>query len=261
MMEQTDKPFKLSAKKIPLVFIFLFGLFILRALFPNSFLFSWNKKNNYTFNQQSMIFFAGDVNVFFQSPMEEAEKKSVLLFPEHIQKNVKKVIRPVLILSEKYQVDPFWVLSVMWAESTFRHEVISKKGARGLMQLMPPTYQETLAEMKRKGIFLEAERGEDFLRYQYGPNFYDLGADRLASKLRHLEVGIYYLKGLLQTFNTNHYYATISYNMGPQWTRNQLKNNLPVGKKNRYLSKVLNNYFHITRSLTQNTHVTFIPNI
>jgi soluble lytic murein transglycosylase len=88
-----------------------------------------------------------------------------------------------------------------------------------------------------------------------------LGYSPLISKLRNLEVGIFYLKGLLEAFNNNHYYATVAYNMGPYWTKGQLKNNLPVGKKNNYLDKVLKNYYHITKTLSQNSNVTFIPRI
>jgi soluble lytic murein transglycosylase len=74
-------------------------------------------------------------------------------------------------------------------------------------------------------------------------------------------VGIYYLKGLLYAFNHNHHHAIVAYNMGPYWTKSQLRNNLPVGKKNHYLNKVLKNYNHITKTLGQNTNVTFIPRI
>jgi soluble lytic murein transglycosylase-like protein len=149
----------------------------------------------------------------------------------------------------------------MWTESHFKHEATSKKGARGLMQMMPPTYMETLSFMKSSGLSLESDRGEDYLRYHYGQAFYDMGYSKLVSKLRNLEVGIFYLKNLLEAFNHNHYYATVAYNMGPYWTKSQLKNNLPVGKSNQYLNKVLKNYYHITKTLSQNTNVTFIPRI
>jgi len=81
------------------------------------------------------------------------------------------------------------------------------------------------------------------------------------AKLRNLEVGIFYLKNLLEAFNDNHHYATVAYNMGPFWTKGQLKNNLPVGENNHYLNKVLKNYFHITKTLSQTSNVTFIPRI
>ena len=250
-----------STYKIPLLSLMLFGSFAMRALYPETFTFGFKRQKTYRFKSDSLGFFIGDISFFANHSYDEAEAEIVELFPEKIRHKVKKVIRPVLVLCEKHQLDPFWVLSVMWTESHFRHESVSRKGARGLMQIMPPTYMETLAEMKGKGIFLESDRGEDYLRYQYGQAFYDHGYSLLVSKLRNLEVGIYYLKGLLESFNYNHYYATVAYNMGPHWTKTRLKNNLPVGKKNHYLNKVLKNYYHITKTLSQNSNVTFIPRI
>lgn len=250
-----------STYKIPLFSLLLFGSFAMRALYPETFHFGFKRQKTYRFKSDSLGFFIGDISFFSNNSYDDAEARIVELFPNKIQKKVKRVIRPVLVLCEKHQLDPFWVLSVMWTESHFKHEATSKKGARGLMQMMPQTYMETLAEMKAKGIFLESDRGEDYLRYQYGQSYYDLGYSQLVSKLRNLEVGIYYLKGLLESFNNNHYYATVAYNMGPYWTKSQLRNNLPVGKKNHYLDKVLKNYYHITKTLSQNSNVTFIPRI
>ncbi len=250
-----------STYKIPLLSLILFGSFSLRALYPETFSFGFKRQKTYRFKSESLGFFIGDISFFANNSYDEAEARIVELFPDKIQKKVKKVIRPVLILCEKHQLDPFWVLSVMWTESHFKHEATSKKGARGLMQMMPETYAEVLGDMKKDGIFLESDRGEDYLRYQYGQSFYDMGYSPLVSKLRNLEVGIFYMKGLLESFNNNHYYATVAYNMGPYWTKSQLRNNLPVGKDNHYLNKVLKAYYHITRTLSQNSNVTFIPRI
>lgn len=267
VMPAEEKPKKsflssfFSTYKIPLFSLVLFGSFTLRALYPETFTFGFKRQKSYRFKSDSLGFFIGDIGFFSNNSYDDAEKQIVELFPSRIQGKVKKVIRPVLILCEKHQLDPFWVLSVMWTESHFKHEVTSKKGARGLMQLMPSTYMETMAFMRSRDITLESDKGEDYLRYQYGQAFYDMGYTTLVSKLRNLEVGIFYLKGLLDAFNNNHYYATVAYNMGPYWTKSQLKNNLPVGKKNHYLNKVLKNYYHITKTLSQNSNVTFIPRI
>lgn len=250
-----------STYKIPLLSLVLFSSFTLRALYPETFHFGFKRQKTYRFKSDSLGFFIGDIGFFNNTTYDEAESRIVELFPEKIQKKVKRVVRPVLTLCEKHQLDPFWVLSVMWTESHFKHEVTSKKGARGLMQMMPETYMETLADMKKNGIFLESDRGEEYLRYHYGQAYHDLGYTSLVAKLRNLEVGIYYMKGLLEAFNDNHYYATVAYNMGPYWTKSQLKNNLPVGEKNNYLNKVLKNYYHITKTLSQNSNVTFIPRI
>lgn len=250
-----------STYKIPLLFLVLFGSISMRALYSEKFSFGFKRQKTYRFKNESLGFFIGDVNFLNTKSSDEVEQKMVELFPEKIQPKVIKVIRPVLVLCEKHEVDPFWVLSVLWTESHFRQEVISKKGARGLMQLMPQTYMETLSYMKANGIQLESDRGEEYLRQQYESVYEDLGYTKLVSKLRNLEVGIFYLKNLLEAFNENHIHATMAYNMGPFWLKNQLKNNLPAGKKNNYLSKVLKNYLHITKTLSQNSNVAFIPRI
>lgn len=259
--EKTKKTFFrefFSTYKIPLLSLVLFGSFSLRALHPETFNFGFKRPKAYRFKSESLGFFIGDISFFANNSYEEAEDRIVALFPDKIQKKVKRVVRPVLVLCEKHQLDPFWVLSVMWTESHFKHDAKSKKGARGLMQMMPTTYMETLGDMKKLGINLEADRGEEYLRYQYGPVLEDIGYSQTVAKLRNLEVGIFYLKGLLEFFNNNHQYATVAYNMGPYWTKNQLKNNLPVGERNHYLKKVLKAYYHITRTLSQTSNVTFI---
>jgi len=264
--EQTETKKKFFASlfstyKIPLFSLILFGSFTMRALYPEKFHFGFKRQKSYRFRAESLGFFIGDAAFFNNNSYEEAERQVVELFPDKLQKKVSRVVRPVMTLCEKHQLDPFWVLSVMWTESHFKNEVRSKKGAVGLMQIMPQTYMEILAEMKKKEIVLESDLGSDHLRYNYPEAFQTMGHSKLVSKLRNLEVGIYYLKGLLEDFNNNHHYATVAYNMGPSWTKGQLKNNLPVGQNNQYLNKVLKAYYHMTKTLSQNTDVAFIPRI
>jgi soluble lytic murein transglycosylase len=45
----------------------------------------------------------------------------------------------VLISSEKYEIDPFLIYAVMKAESKFNPHALSRKGAKGLMQMMDTT--------------------------------------------------------------------------------------------------------------------------
>lgn len=245
--------------KVAYISLLLFFVFTLRILYPETFHFGF-RQQSYRFKTESLGFFVGDMS-FLEGPMEEAEQKMVELFPKNLQKKVSKVIRPVLVLCEKHELDPFWVLSVMWTESHFKVEALSRKGAAGLMQVMPETFLETLEIMKKKGVHLEAEKGDEYFRYKYGQLYYQTGHSKMVSKLRNLEVGIYYLKGLLQAFSNNHHYATVAYNMGPYWTRSRLRNNLPVGNNNQYLNKVKKAYSHITQELSTNNNVTFIPNI
>jgi len=217
------------------------------------------EKKSYTFSHDQLGFFIGDVSFFNNLSYDEAEDKMIALFPDKLQPKVQKVIRPVLSICEKHQVDPFWVLSVLWTESHFKHESISRKGAKGLMQMMPETFEATLAEMKAQGIELESEKETKELKEKYQAELKKFGPNKFRAKLNNLEVGIYYLKGLLAKFRGNHYYATVAYNMGPTWTSSQLKNNKPVAVKNKYLEKVLKAYYHITRTLASYPHVAYEP--
>lgn len=251
---------RLKAMRLQIVLFTLFGVVALKAMNP-MFSLSSKRSKSYRFRGNALGFFVGDTTIFSSSTAEEAERRMVDVFPEKLQPKVQKIIRPVLTLCEKHQVDPFWILSVMWTESHFRFQVTSKKGARGLMQVMPITYAALVEEMKKASIPMESDRGEDYLSATYPEAYAEVGYTVLVSKLRNLEVGIYYLKTLLGSFNHNHFHATVAYNMGPTWTRERLRSNLPVARKNHYLNKVMKAYFHITKNLSHNANVSFVTQI
>lgn len=247
----------ISIYRIPAFSLILFGLFAFKFLYPD--LFYSKRHKSYRFRANALGFFVGDLTLFNTSTALEAESRIVEVFPEKLRPKVNKVITPVLTLCEKHDVDPFWVLSVMWTESNFRLKATSTKGASGLMQVMPDTYHHLLEVMKAEGVSLESDRGEAYLSAAYPESYKAFGYSGMVAKLRNLEVGIYYLKSLLKDFENNHFHATVAYNMGPSWTKDRLKNDLPVGKKNHYLNKVMQAYLHITKNLSHNANVSLIP--
>ena len=87
--------------------------------------------------------------------------------------------------AKRYAFDPAFVRSVVAAESAFDHMAVSKKGARGLMQLMPQTAREY-------GV-----------RNPYDP------ADNL-------NAGLGYLRTLLTRFGGDLELALAAYNAGPE---------------------------------------------
>jgi soluble lytic murein transglycosylase-like protein len=87
-------------------------------------------------------------------------------------------------VSRKYDVDPALVRAVIHAESAFRPRVVSKKGAIGLMQLMPDTAK-------------------------------DMGVVDAMSPDENIQGGVRYLAWLLQTNGGNTTLATAAYNAGP----------------------------------------------
>lgn len=249
---------RLRATKLHVFFMLLFSVFAVKAIYPDVFNFTSKRHKSYRFRGNALGFFVGDMSVFSTASAEEAERRMVAVFPDKLQGKVQRIIRPVLTLCEKHQVDPFWVLSVMWTESHFRFQATSKKGARGLMQVMPVTYAALVDEMRKANIPLESDRGDSYLATMYPEAYAEMGYTELVAKLRNLEVGIYYLKSLLDNFEHNHFHATVAYNMGPSWTRERLRTNLPVARKNQYLNKVMKAYFHITKNLSHNANISFV---
>ena len=91
---------------------------------------------------------------------------------------------PINLAAEKYQVDPALVRAVIHAESAFKPGARSKKGALGLMQLMPDTAR-------------------------------DMGVENALSPEDNIEGGVRYLAWLLEKNSGNAMLATAAYNAGP----------------------------------------------
>lgn len=87
-------------------------------------------------------------------------------------------------LASKYQVDSALVRAVIHAESAFKVNALSNKGAQGLMQLMPGTAK-------------------------------DMGVHNAFDARQNIEGGVKYLAWLLETFNGDIKLATAAYNAGP----------------------------------------------
>jgi len=91
----------------------------------------------------------------------------------------------IIQASKLFGVDRFLIKAVIKAESDFDHQAVSRKGAQGLMQLMPPT--------------ADAMAVED----PFNPEENILG-------------GTHYLSLLLKRFKNNKNLALAAYNAGPE---------------------------------------------
>lgn len=142
--------------------------------------------------------------------------------------NFKVYLRPTLALCEEYQMDPFWIISVMMVESGFNTKALSAKNAKGLMQIQPDTAEHLYSLM-----------GKKLSDHELNVN--------LHRPAENIEIGIFYLKKLLQNFRLNYGLATIAYNVGP----NKLKDLLVLDDIDTvnfsYLVKVQDSYKNISK--------------
>jgi len=110
--------------------------------------------------------------------------------------SVRKAIKfyPIIeYYSTEFNVDPLLVTSIMKVESNFNPDAKSKKGAIGLMQLMP----QTAKEVATKHLNLEKYNEKEL----YDPDL-------------NIALGVYYVKILSDMFNNNTNLVLASYNAG-----------------------------------------------
>lgn len=135
--------------------------------------------------------------------------------------------------SEKYDLDPLFVLSVMKTESNFKEDAHSHKDAVGLMQITGDTGEWIAGEMGLTGF----------------------SKDDLYNEEVNIQMGCWYLRRLLDMFNGNRDLAVAAYNAAPTNVSNWLENEeyslngeslhyIPFGETKKYIDKV-NVYYNI----------------
>jgi soluble lytic murein transglycosylase len=134
----------------------------------------------------------------------------------------------IMEASRQYQVDPHLILAVMRSESSFKPDRVSKKGAIGLMQLMPDTAKWIVEE----GDFKPVDEN-----YMYDP-------------VMNIQMGAWYLHFLADRYEGDAAKMIAAYNAGPgkvngwlasgQWngSRENLED-IPYPETRMYVQRVL----------------------
>ncbi|MBO5712647.1 MAG: lytic transglycosylase domain-containing protein [Clostridia bacterium] len=143
-----------------------------------------------------------------------------ILFYGKIYKNYNSVKGYIFASCEKYEVSKNLVISVAYVESKFDSKVVSKKGATGVMQIMPSTF--------------------NFVVEKYAI----VGLNDICNAKTNIEVGVVYLKYLLIKYNSE-VIALASYNAGEgnvcKWLENgELKvEKIPFKETYNYVKRVM----------------------
>jgi hypothetical protein len=111
---------------------------------------------------------------------------------------------------ERHQIDPDFINSVIRAESGFQQRAVSKKGARGLMQLMPGTANE-------------------------------LGVGNPFDARSNVEGGTTYLRQLLEKYNFDVPKALAAYNAGAKRV-NQYHGVPPYYETQTYIARIIRDF-------------------
>lgn len=125
--------------------------------------------------------------------------------------NRQKVEDMIREVSARYRVDPALVRAVIQTESNWNSTAVSRRGARGLMQLGPGTAQE-------------------------------LGVSNAFDPKQNLDGGVRYLHSLLERYNGDLDKALAAYNAGPHAV--DRAGGIPQYRETRdYVQKVTDSYF------------------
>ncbi|WP_166242262.1 lytic transglycosylase domain-containing protein [Paenibacillus turpanensis] len=144
------------------------------------------------------------------------------------------------ISAQNYDVDPMLIAAIIRVESNYKPDTLSKKGAVGLMQVMPDTAEWIVTQA----------------------GFADLTNEKLERPDVNIEVGAWYIRSLMQQFakdvqngNVEDRIAIVAaaYNAGPGSVRKWLNaktwdgqvvnlQKIPFGETRHYIQRVLYYY-------------------
>ena len=125
----------------------------------------------------------------------------------------EQLFHPIIIqVSIRHQIDPALVKAIIMAESGYNPKAISKRGAKGLMQLMPSTAQA-------------------------------LGVEDIFNPKQNISGGVRYFKQLVKKFDGDIKLALAAYNAGSRNVRQY--QGIPPFKSTQYYVKKVFKYYQL----------------
>lgn len=153
-----------------------------------------------------------------------------VIYPLRYRENVAKY-------SARYNIDPYLVFAIIKAESNFNPKAVSRKSAKGLMQITDKTGAWGAEKTKIENFDTNA---------LYDPEI-------------NINIGCWYLSNLMKEFNGNIDLVIAAYNGGSgnvnEWIKNSANNrdgnmlpNIPF-KETREFQKKVKKFYYIYRQL------------
>ena len=137
--------------------------------------------------------------------------------------SAERHFQPMVIkAANRHEVDPAMIMAIIMAESSYNPKAISKKGAKGLMQLMPTTARS-------------------------------LGVKDSFNPEHNINAGVRYYKKLLNQFDGNVELALAAYNAGSRKVREH-RGIPPFGATKVYVKKVIK-YYKYYKTLMSNSRL------
>lgn len=156
-----------------------------------------------------------------QPPIVRLENKPPPLLGPNKEIFFRSVIHQA---ADRYQIDPALVKAIIMAESGYNPTAISKKGAKGLMQLMPKTAEA-------------------------------LGVKDSFNPKHNIDAGVEYFRKLLDQFDGDVELALAAYNAGSRKVRQY--NGIPPFKATQfYIKKVFKYYSYYKEQMTDKIDTT-----
>ncbi len=181
-----------------------------------------DKKGNEHFSEKK-------INKDYKLLLRSATNKAPATFKNWKEKNYRHARVPknkklqyqyhpiIMRAAKKNSLDPEFIHAVITAESAYKHNAVSRAGAKGLMQLMPET----------------ANR---------------FGVDNAFDPQQNITAGSFYLKTLLAEFETKEL-ALAAYNAG-EGTVRRYKNTIPPYlETQQYVEKVMRLYWYYKENM------------
>ena len=155
------------------------------------------------------------VNLLKDRQQFENNEKRISIKPQQevLSRNEKRLLRYdkiILKTSERHNIDPALVKAIILTESSANTNAVSRKGAQGLMQIMPKTARS-------------------------------VGVKNSAHPEQNIEAGTKYLRYLMDAYDGNIRIALAAYNAGPGTVR-RYKGIPPYKETRSYIKKVLAYY-------------------